>query len=110
MAIDGYTAAGFEGVREQFEQNFEAGLEVGAAFTAYHRGEKVVDLWGGVADEAAGRPWAEDTLQLVYSSTKGATAVCANRLAEQGELDIEAPVAKYWPEFADGGKETMPVR
>jgi CubicO group peptidase (beta-lactamase class C family) len=110
MAIDGYTAAGFEGVREQFERNFEAGLEVGAAFTAYHRGEKVVDLWGGVADEGSGRPWAEDTLQLVYSSTKGATAVCANQLVEQGKLDIEAPVAEYWPEFAEGGKETMPVR
>jgi CubicO group peptidase (beta-lactamase class C family) len=110
MAIDGYTAAGFEGVRAQFEQNFEAGLEVGAAFTAYHRGEKVVDLWGGIADVASDRPWAEDTLQLVYSSTKGATAVCANRLAEQGKLDIEAPVAEYWPEFAQAGKEQLPVR
>jgi CubicO group peptidase (beta-lactamase class C family) len=110
MAIDGYTAAGFEKVRDQFEQNFEEGLEVGAAFSAYHRGEKVVDLWGGVADVVSARPWAEDTIQLVYSSTKGATAVCANKLAQEGALDIEAPVAEYWPEFAQAGKEAMPVR
>jgi CubicO group peptidase (beta-lactamase class C family) len=110
MAIDGYTAAGFEKVRDQFEQNFEAGLEVGAAFAAYHLGEKVVDLWGGVADVASGRPWEEDTLELVYSSTKGATAVCASKLAQEGRLDVEAPVATYWPEFAQAGKEAMPVR
>jgi CubicO group peptidase (beta-lactamase class C family) len=110
MAIDGYTAAGFEKVRDQFEQNFEEGLEVGAAFSAYHRGEKVVDLWGGVADVVSSRPWAEDTIALVYSSTKGATAVCANKLAQEGALDIEAPVAEYWPEFAQAGKEAMPVR
>jgi CubicO group peptidase (beta-lactamase class C family) len=110
MTIEGYTAEGFEKVRDQFQQNFDAGLEVGAAFAAYHRGEKVVDLWGGVADEASGRPWVEDTLELVYSSTKGATAVCANRLAQEGRLDIDAPVATYWPEFAQAGKEDMPVR
>ncbi|MBV9951880.1 MAG: beta-lactamase family protein [Acidimicrobiia bacterium] len=108
--MSGHCDPRFAEVREQFERNFEAGLEVGAAFAAYHRGEKVVDLWGGVADDSSGRAWAEDTLQLVYSSTKGATAICANQLVEQGKLDIEAPVAEYWPEFADGGKETMPVR
>jgi CubicO group peptidase (beta-lactamase class C family) len=110
MGIDGYTAAGFEKVRDQFQQNFDAGLEVGAAFAAYHRGEKVVDLWGGVADVASARPWSEDTLQLVYSSTKGATAVCANKLAQEGRLDVDAPVATYWPEFAQAGKADLPVR
>jgi CubicO group peptidase (beta-lactamase class C family) len=107
--IHGYTAPGFEGVRDAFVANFDNGSEVGAAFAAYHRGQKVVDLWGGVADEATGRPWEEDTMILVFSTTKGATALCANRLAERGELDVEAPVATYWPEFAAAGKQDMPV-
>jgi CubicO group peptidase (beta-lactamase class C family) len=110
MAIEGYTAAGFEKVRDQFQANFDQGLEVGAAFSAYHQGEKVVDLWGGVADVQSARPWVEDTLELVYSSTKGATAVCANKLVQEGRLDLDAPVATYWPEFAQAGKEDMPVR
>ena len=70
------------------------GSEVGAAFCAYHRGEKVVDLWGGVADPETGAPWDEDTIILVFSTTKGATALCANRLAERGRLDVDAPVAE----------------
>jgi CubicO group peptidase (beta-lactamase class C family) len=110
MTIEGYTAAGYEKVREQFERNFAEGLEVGASFSAYHRGEKVVDLWGGVADVASARPWAEDTIEIVYSSTKGATAICANKLVEEGRLDLDAPVATYWPEFAQAGKDELPVR
>src|SRR2546423_10775651 len=105
----GWTAAGFEGVREVFENNFDKGLEIGAAFSAYHRGKKVVDLWGGIADPDTGRPWDERTLVLVFSTTKGVTAVCANKLASEGALDVDAPVAKYWPEFAAGGKEDIPV-
>jgi CubicO group peptidase (beta-lactamase class C family) len=107
--IQGFTAAGFEGVRDAFVANFANGSEVGAAFSAYHRGRKVVDLWGGVADQETGAPWQEDTMILVFSTTKGATALCANRLAERGELDVEAPVATYWPEFAAAGKQDMPV-
>ena len=80
----GWVAPGFEGVREVFEANFADGLEVGAAFAAHHRGRKVVDLWGGTADSTTGRPWLEDTLVLVYSTTKGITALCANRLAQLG--------------------------
>jgi CubicO group peptidase (beta-lactamase class C family) len=109
MTIDGWVAPGFENVRDQFEKNFADGLEVGAAFAAYHRGEKVVDLWGGVADERSGRAWEEDTLVVVFSTTKGATAICANRLAEEGRLDVRAPVAEHWPEFAAAGKGTIPV-
>ncbi|HEY7439348.1 MAG TPA: serine hydrolase domain-containing protein [Acidimicrobiia bacterium] len=109
MDIHGFVAPGFESVHDAFAQNFEKGLEVGAAFTTYHRGEKVVDLWGGVADPATGTPWTEDTLVLVFSTTKGATAICANRLAQQGALDFDAPVANYWPEFAQAGKEAIPV-
>ena len=105
----GTTATGFEGVRTAFEANFDKGLEIGAAFSAYYRGEKVVDLWGGVADVETGRSWDERTLALVFSTTKGATAMCANRLAQEGALDVDAPVAKYWPEFAAGGKEEIPV-
>ena len=107
--INGWTAPGFEQVRKAFETNFEKGLEVGAAFSAYHRGEKVVDVWGGVADSTTRRPWDERTLSLVFSTTKGATAICAHILAQEGKLDLDAPVAKYWPEFAAGGKEHMPV-
>ncbi len=109
MRIDGWTAAGFEGVRDRFEKNFAEGIEVGAAFAAYHRGELVADLWGGVADEATGRVWAEDTMVVVFSTTKGATAICANKLAQEGRLDVDAPVAEYWPEFAQAGKDRIPV-
>jgi CubicO group peptidase (beta-lactamase class C family) len=107
--IDGWVAPGFEAVREAFQQNFDEGAEVGAGFAAYHRGKKVADLWGGIADEKTGRPWDEDTLVLVYSTTKGATAMCANRLAQQRSLDMEAPVSTYWPEFAQAGKEQITV-
>lgn len=107
--ISGWVAPGFEGVREAFTANFDDGLEAGAAFGAYHRGEKVVDLWGGVADTKTGRMWDEDALVLVYSTTKGITAMCANRLVQEGAIDVEAPVATYWPEFAQAGKEHVTV-
>ncbi len=108
--IDGYVAAGFEGVREAFAANFESHGEVGASFCLYHRGEKVVDLWGGLADPATGRPYEESTCQLVFSTTKGIVAIAANQLIDQGRLDPDAPVAEYWPEFAQAGKEDLPVR
>jgi CubicO group peptidase (beta-lactamase class C family) len=109
MTISGWTASGFEGVRDAFAANFERGLEVGAAFSAYHRGRPVVDLWGGIADQATGRPWDEDAMALVFSTTKGATAICANRLADERRLDIEGPVAALWPEFAAAGKAGVTV-
>jgi CubicO group peptidase (beta-lactamase class C family) len=107
--VHGWVAPKWEGVRAAFERNFEKDGEVGAAFGAYHRGEKVVDLWGGVADSTTGRPWEEDTLVLVFSTTKGIVAMCANRLADSGALDVETPVGKYWPEFAQAGKEDVTV-
>jgi CubicO group peptidase (beta-lactamase class C family) len=109
MTIHGWTASGFEIVRERFEKNFADGLEVGAAFAAYHGDQKVVDLWGGIADEATERPWEEDTLMVVFSTTKGATAICAHQLAQDGRLDVDAPVTEYWPEFGQAGKESIPV-
>jgi CubicO group peptidase (beta-lactamase class C family) len=108
--VSGATAPGFEGVREAFAVNLAGGQEIGAAVSAYVNGRKVVDLWGGVADPADGRPWERDTLQVVYSTTKAVTAACALLLAQRGELDLDAPVAEYWPEFATNGKERIPVR
>ncbi|MDH3706866.1 MAG: beta-lactamase family protein [Acidimicrobiia bacterium] len=109
MTTQGWTAQGFEGVRDAFAHNLESGQEVGAAFSAYHRGQKVVDLWGGTADLESGRPWTEDTIALVFSTTKGMTAICANKLIQEGELDPDRPVVDYWPEFAKNGKADMPV-
>jgi CubicO group peptidase (beta-lactamase class C family) len=108
-SVHGSVAPGFEPVRDAFVDNLDSGRDVGAAFAAYHHGRKVVDIWGGTADVASGRPWGEDSIVLVFSTTKGATALCANVLAERGALDMEAPVARYWPEFAQGGKAEMPV-
>ncbi len=107
--ISGWVAPGFEAIRQVFQENFDSGTEVGAAFAAYHRGKKVVDLWGGIADETTGRPWEEDTLVLVYSTTKGVTAMCANKLAQEGAISVEAPVADYWPEFGQAAKAEVTV-
>ncbi|PZG38229.1 esterase [Spongiactinospora gelatinilytica] len=108
--IGGETAPGFERVREAFAANLAGGQEIGAAVGVYLHGEKVVDLWGGVADPGTGRRWERDTLAVVFSTTKGVTAACAHLLAQRGELDLDAPVAEYWPEFAANGKERIPVR
>lgn len=112
-AIEGEVAPGFEAVADAFRTNFAEHGEVGAACAVHVEGRKVVDIWGGTTDrpgtQGAG-PWREDTLQLVFSTTKGATALCANILIERGELDLDAPVATYWPEFAAAGKGEMPVR
>ena len=110
LGINGRIAPGYEGVLDAFARNFTEHGEVGAAFALVHDGRTVVDLWGGVADAATGAPYTEDTLQLVFSSTKGATALCAHLLAQRGELDLDAPVATYWPEFARNGKRDIPVR
>ncbi|MGW7349987.1 serine hydrolase domain-containing protein [Streptomyces sp. NPDC054784] len=108
--IHGEVAPGFEPVREAFAANFARGRDIGAAVCVYRHGRPVVDLWGGTADAETGRPWERDTLQLVYSATKGVTATAAHLLAQRGELDLDAPVAAYWPEFAAEGKADLPVR
>ncbi|MGW3368156.1 serine hydrolase domain-containing protein [Streptosporangium canum] len=108
--IGGDTAPGFEGVREAFAANLAGGQEVGAAVGVYLHGRKVVDLWGGTADPETGRRWERDTLQVVFSTTKGVTAACAHLLSQRGELDLDAPVSEYWPEFAANGKDRVPVR
>lgn len=108
--IHGDVAPGFGPVADAFATNLAEHGEVGAAVCAYLGGEPVVDLWGGVADPATGRPWARGTVVGVFSVTKGITATCANLLVERGQLDPDAPVARYWPEFAANGKEAIPVR
>ncbi|UOX84488.1 beta-lactamase family protein [Amycolatopsis sp. FBCC-B4732] len=108
--VHGECAPGFEPVREAFEENFRSRGELGAAFTATRHGEVVADLWGGWTGPERDAPWQPDTLANVWSTTKGMTALCAHRLADAGELDIDAPVAKYWPEFAAAGKAEVPVR
>lgn len=99
----------FHKVREVFERNLTRG-EVGAAIAVTLNGRPVVDLWGGHADRARTRSWERDTLVNVYSTTKGMTALCALRLIDAGWLDLDTPVAEYWPEFAQGGKGDLPVR
>jgi CubicO group peptidase (beta-lactamase class C family) len=100
----------FNAVKDAFAENFPTHGEVGAAVAVMVDGEIVVDLWAGHADAARTRPWECDTIVNVYSTTKGMTAICAHRLVDQGLLDLDAPVAKYWPEFAQAGKEKLPVR
>jgi CubicO group peptidase (beta-lactamase class C family) len=108
--VDGEVAPGFEPVRDAFARNFDTAGDVGAALAVYHHGTPVVDLWGGTADPSTGAPWQRDSLQLIYSATKAATATAAHLLAQRGELDLDAPVAEYWPEFAAEGKAAIPVR
>jgi CubicO group peptidase (beta-lactamase class C family) len=110
MAVNGTVAPGFEGVRAAFEANFREHGEVGASVGVYVEGEQKVDLWGGLADVTTGKPWQQDTVAIVYSVTKGATATLAWLLAQRGELDFDALVTSYWPEFGGGGKAGVPVR
>ena len=109
VKIGGFTHDGFEGVRKAFEENFTNGSDIGASFCATRNGETVVDLWGGFADAARTRPWVKDTIVNVYSTTKTMTALTALLLADRGQLDFDAPVARYWPEFAANGKERIKV-
>jgi CubicO group peptidase (beta-lactamase class C family) len=109
-AVGGYVAPGFEAVTGAFEQNFSDRGELGAAFAVSRDGELVVDLWGGLADRSTGRPWREDTLAVIFSATKGLVAICMAMLLERGRLDLQAPVCRYWPEFAANGKTEICVR
>src|SRR5258708_20292807 len=110
VTMEGTCDAGFARVREAFTGNFASRCETGASVALALDGRLVVDLWGGWADKARTRPWARDTIVNVYSTTKGLTAICAHRLAGEGRLDVDAPVAKYWPEFAPNGKRRIAVR
>jgi len=109
LTINGTCAPEFEAVQTEFGRNFAERGEVGASVCVTVDGEVVVDLWGGQADRATGTPWDRDTVSVVFSATKGATATCAHVLASRGDLDLAKPAASYWPEFAQGGKADVPV-
>jgi CubicO group peptidase (beta-lactamase class C family) len=108
--VSGRVAPGFEEVLAEFERNFAERGEIGAAIAAYVRGEKVVDLWGGHRTPEREEPWNEDTMVIVHSTTKGLSAMTLAIAHARGWLDYDAPVAQYWPEFAQNGKAAITVR
>lgn len=108
--VQGTVADGFDAVRDAFVGNFGQRGERGAAVTVYRDGHKVVDLWGGTRDAEGSEPWALDTAQVVRSATKGVAAAVPLLLHQRGQLDLDAPVSTYWPEFKAGGKERALVR
>ena len=110
MRIGGHVAPGFGPVADEFQRNFAERGELGAAFTVVRGDERLVDLWGGVADRASGRPWTPDTLQILFSGTKGMVSACLLLLLQRGRLVLDAPVQDYWPEFAEAGKADVRVR
>jgi CubicO group peptidase (beta-lactamase class C family) len=109
-AVHGSCEPAFEPLRRALVDIMAAGSEVGAALVVHVGGRAVVDLWTGHQDSARTRPWDENTLVNLYSVGKALTAVCALRLVEEGALDLDAPVSRYWPEFAQAGKQHLPVR
>ncbi len=110
VAISGYVEPGFEAVKDAFVENFDRRDELGAACCIYYRGKRVVDLWGGVRNALTGEPWEEDTMVCVYSTTKGLAALALALAHSRGLLDYDERVAKYWPEFAQQGKDRITVR
>jgi CubicO group peptidase (beta-lactamase class C family) len=108
--LGGTCSARFDPLRELFTAKLESGEDLGASLAVNIDGEMVVDLWGGWADEARTAPWTENTIANVFSTTKTMTALAALVLVDRGELDLDAPVAKYWPEFAAQGKGGIKLR
>ncbi|NOT58129.1 MAG: beta-lactamase family protein [Deltaproteobacteria bacterium] len=110
MEVHGSCDPRFQQVRQEFERNFRERGEVGASVCVTVDGQTVVDLWGGFARPETQAPWTAETISIVFSSTKGATALCAHILASRGKLDLDAPVTTYWPEFGQAGKADIPVK
>jgi CubicO group peptidase (beta-lactamase class C family) len=108
--VDGICEDRFSEVRREFERNFAERRELGACVCVMHEGRRVVDLWGGSSDEERTVPWTADTMVIVFSCTKGAVALCTHMLASEGELDLDLPLAHYWPEFRRHGKDLITVR
>ncbi|MGK5559016.1 serine hydrolase domain-containing protein, partial [Actinomadura kijaniata] len=108
--VQGTVAEGFHAVRQAFERNFTEGGEIGAGLTVYRHGRPVVDLWGGHADPGTHRPWRRDTIAPIASTCKSFATGAVLLLVERGQVDLEAPVARYWPEFAQHGKSEITVR
>ena len=110
VSVNGHVAAGFERVQQVFAENFTRRRELGGACCAYYRGQKVVDLWGGVRNKQTGEAWEHDTMVIIYSATKGLAAMAMALAHSRGWLDFDRTVASYWPEFAQHGKEAITVR
>ena len=110
IEVHGYCDPRFKAVKEAFAKNYKEDLEVGSSCAVTLNGKFVVDIWAGYKDAAKTKPWEKDTIVTVYSSTKVMTAICIHMLVDRGLLDVEKPVAKYWPEFAQAGKENLPVK
>jgi CubicO group peptidase (beta-lactamase class C family) len=109
-AVHGHVEPGFGVVMDAFVANFEERSDLGAACVAYLDGRPVVDVWGGIADSRTGAPWQHDTAAVIFSCTKGLLAICAYLLVQDGRLDLDAPIARYWPAFAAQGKAAITVR
>jgi CubicO group peptidase (beta-lactamase class C family) len=109
VTLEGEAEPGFGKVADAFRRCFTDHGDIGAAVAVYRNGAPVVDLWAGDADATGRRPWTRDTVVMTFSTTKGVTAVCANLLIQRGLLDPDAPVARYWPEFAANGKQDITV-
>ena len=107
IPVNGVCAPGFEAIRDEFVKNFTDRDEVGAAVAAWVDGELVVNLWGGHSDAKRRRRWRENTVASIFSGTKGLTSTCMHLLADRGEIDLNAPVAQYWPEFGQAGKQEI---
>ncbi|MCE8426648.1 MAG: beta-lactamase family protein [Candidatus Methanoperedens sp.] len=110
VTISGHVKPGFEAVREAFVENFTRRKELGAACCIYHRGEKVVDLWGGVRNKRTSEPWEDDTMVIVFSTTKGMSGLAMALAHSRGLFDYDECISKYWPEFAQQGKDKITVR
>jgi len=110
FGIQGHVSGGFEAVREAFVEHFVRRHELGGACCIFHRGEKVVDLWGGIRNMRSGEPWERETMVVVHSATKGLAAMTLAVAHSRGWLDYEERVSTYWPEFAQNGKERITVR
>ena len=108
--VNGMLAPAFEPVLEAFQENYRSEDEVGSAVSVVIDGRTVVDLWGGWRDGARQREWQKDTLVCMMSVSKGITGMAFNLLVDRGLVDVNAPVARYWKEFAQNGKESLPVR
>jgi CubicO group peptidase (beta-lactamase class C family) len=108
--VNGFVKPKFEAVRKAFTENFERRSELGAACCIFHHGEKVVDLWGGIRNESTKEPWEENTMVIVWSTTKGLSGLAMALAHSQGLFDYDEPISKYWPEFSQQGKERITIR
>jgi len=108
--IHGFVDAAYGGVMDAFVANFVERHDVGAACAAYVNGRPIVDVWGGIADTRTEQPWEHDTSAVIFSCSKGLLAICAYLLVQRGHIDLDAPIASYWPSFAAAGKASLTVR